>query len=100
MKGESAAGSEELTAQELMEEWVMLGLRTAWGLDLDEGLRRFGAVAIDALRRHADPLIAAGYLISESQQLRVPPERFLQSDWVIRQLLEERAIDCIIGAGN
>lgn len=100
VKGESAAGSEELTAQELMEEWVMLGLRTAWGLDLDEGLRRFGAVAIDALRRHADPLIAAGYLISEGQQLRVPPERFLQSDWVIRQLLEERAIDCIIGAGN
>ena len=86
-KGESAAGSEELTAQELMEEWVMLGLRTAWGLDLDEGLRRFGAVAIQAILKHATPLIAAGYLISEGQQLRIPPERFLQSDWVIRQLL-------------
>ena len=84
---ESAAGSEELTAQELMEEWVMLGLRTAWGLDLDEGLRRFGAVAIQAILKHATPLIAAGYLISEGQQLRIPPERFLQSDWVIRQLL-------------
>jgi oxygen-independent coproporphyrinogen-3 oxidase len=55
-------GEEVLTAGQLMAEAVMLGLRTAAGIDLADFARRFGERAARACADAAAPLAAQGLL--------------------------------------
>ena len=58
----TTAGEEVLTAGQQMTETVMLGLRTAAGVDLAEFARRFGESAARACADAAAPFVAQGLL--------------------------------------
>ena len=76
-------GSERLTDREVLEEKLMLGLRTTAGLDL--------AVLSPAERAQLkkttlEELSRAGKLIVENGRIRIPQEELFVSDWIVSRL--------------
>lgn len=66
------------------EEWVMLSLRLARGLDMEEWERRFGPVPPFLKRCEA-----AGYAVREGNRWRLTPRGFLVSNSIIGELLDQ-----------
>ena len=81
------AETESLTPEQQIEEFIMLSLRRAEGLDLDAFLRRFGSAAHSRLLRQAQPLLAASRLLRSSSRLLIPEKYWLVADPIIIDLL-------------
>jgi putative oxygen-independent coproporphyrinogen III oxidase len=80
--------SEPLTPDVLSSEALMLGLRLAEGVDLDEVAARTGGSAWTAAReRAARRLVERGRLIREGSRLLIPKPAWLFSDGIIAELL-------------
>ncbi|MBQ0025114.1 MAG: coproporphyrinogen III oxidase family protein [Bacteroidales bacterium] len=76
-------GFELLTDEEILEETVMLSLRTAEGLDLSLVPERYLTEMRPALER----LSKAGDIVLCGNLLKIPPERLFVSDWIVSRLL-------------
>lgn len=74
-----------ITPPERAREWLMLGLRTARGLDLSEYRTRFGREADAAFLSRC---VRAGYALRDGGRVRLTPRGFLVSNQIIGQLLE------------
>ena len=81
---------QRLSPQERDEEWVMLGLRTAHGLDPAEFTRRF-ARPFDSFLPFLQQCRAAGYAVEEDGCWRLTPQGFLLSNQIISGLLDTLA---------
>ncbi|PIE84660.1 MAG: coproporphyrinogen III oxidase [Bacteroidia bacterium] len=77
---------EELSDDNRLDEWIMTGLRTRWGLDLARGVEVFGRQAIDELRRRASSWIDRGIALEQEGYLKIHPRHFLISDALILDL--------------
>lgn len=90
VRGEAErSGFQAMTPREREEEFLMLSLRTARGLDLEEYTRRFGRSFqrfLPFLRRCE----AAGYAAREGGRWRLTPQGFLVSNPIIGELLSLR----------
>ena len=79
-------GEEWLSDQEVLEEKLMLALRTVRGLDLstltDDELCRLNKTTLEELSR-------AGKLILEKAVIRIPEEELFVSDWIVSRLFPE-----------
>ena len=79
-------GEEWLSDQEVLEEKLMLSLRTVRGLDLstlaDDELCRLNKTTLEELSR-------AGKLILEKAVIRIPEEELFVSDWIVSRLFPE-----------
>ena len=79
-------GEEWLSDREVLEEKLMLSLRTVRGLDLstltDEELCRLNKTTLEELSR-------AGKLILEKAVIRIPEEELFVSDWIVSRLFPE-----------
>ena len=79
-------GEEWLSDQEVLEEKLMLSLRTVRGLDLssltDDELYHLNKATLEELSR-------AGKLIREKTVIRIPEEELFVSDWIISRLFPE-----------
>ena len=80
--------NERLTPEVLLSEALLLGLRLADGVDLDEAAARTGAVAwTPARERAARRLIERGRLVRDGSRLLIPKPAWLFSDGIIAELL-------------
>lgn len=77
---------EHLTADEHYNEWVMLGLRTARGIDLDRMSRCLGHEATQRLLDAAAPLIASGKLLLDGGRLKLARTAVMVSDDIMSDL--------------
>jgi oxygen-independent coproporphyrinogen-3 oxidase len=77
---------EHLTQQDIYNEYIMIALRTAEGINLDEFRTKFGAEALDNLLADSQPARKIGNIIVTDQWLRIPEEKFLISDSIISEL--------------
>ncbi len=69
---------EILSLNNQYNEWVMTGLRTMWGLNLAEGLAKFGVNQMKYLQKQLRANIEANQIINENGCLILQPEaRFL-----------------------
>jgi oxygen-independent coproporphyrinogen-3 oxidase len=75
--------SEELTALDHLNEYVMTSLRRVEGIDLGVIAERFGVGHVERIRGAAKEWIEAGVVLEEGSRLAIRPERFLVSDAVI-----------------
>ena len=75
-----ARSSENLTAEDIRVERIMLGLRTAEGLPAGE-LRSLCEPQI------LEEAVANGCLVEEGDRLRIPEDHFFVSDSIIRDLI-------------
>ena len=81
---------EELTQMERYDERVMLGLRTARGVDADRLRYDFGETAWQHFTREAKPHIAAGHLrVTEDGRYVLTRDGIMLSDSIIRDLMWE-----------
>lgn len=79
---------EQLTDEELYEEYLMTRLRTAEGFSAEEFQMRFGEERLHTLRLNAEPMIREGLLEHLDGHFRIPADRLLLSDRVIGSLFD------------
>ena len=85
----SASEKEELTSEQLYDEYVMLRLRTHWGIDLKYMKREMGERFSTYCEQHAQPLIAQGRLSQTREFLYLTDEQMLFADGVAEELFWE-----------
>ena len=80
---------ETLTPEQLFNEYVMLRLRTHWGIDLKWLKREMGERFSTYCEQHAQPLIAQGRLSQTREFLYLTDEQMLFADGVAEELFLE-----------
>lgn len=80
------AETETLTNDQMIDEYLMVRLRTSSGLSLDEFCRRFVAEATKSLMNRAASEISSGRLIHSDNTLRIPENHWLVSDSILINL--------------
>lgn len=81
------SSAEPLGSEALVNEAILLGLRLAEGVDLAAVGARLGVDALGPRRTEIEKLTGQGLLAQEGTRLRIPPERWLLADHVIRRLM-------------
>ena len=80
------AGRETLSAEQQYDEYVMLRLRTHWGIDLKWLKREMGERFSDYCQQQAQPLIAQGRLTQTREFLHLTDRQMLFADGVAEEL--------------
>ena len=80
---------EELTPEQLYDEYVMLRLRTHWGIDLKYMKREMGERFSTYCEQHAQPLLAQGRLSQTREFLYLNDQQMLFADGVAEELFWE-----------
>lgn len=80
---------EQLTAEQQYDEYVMLRLRTHWGIDLKYMKREMGERFSTYCEKHAQPLIAQGRLSNTREFLYLTDEQMLFADGIAEELFWE-----------
>lgn len=79
---EDVSGIENLTAEDIFNESVMLGLRTSEGVNLkclDNGMVK---QIMGEIKAH----LSVGNLVLEGDTIKIPPDKFFVSDGIIKDL--------------
>jgi len=77
---------ETLTAEQQYDEYVMLRLRTHWGIDLKWLKREIGERFSDYCQQQAQPLIAQGRLMQTREFLHLTDRQMLFADGLAEEL--------------
>ena len=77
---------ETLTPEQLYDEYVMLRLRTHWGIDLKYMKREMGERFSTYCEQHAQPLVAQGRLSQTREFLYLNDEQMLFADGIAEEL--------------
>ena len=80
---------EQLTLEQQYDEYVMLRLRTHWGIDLKWLKREMGERFSTYCEQHAQPLIAQGRLSQTREFLYLTDQQMLFADGVAEELFWE-----------
>ena len=80
---------ETLSPEQLYDEYVMLRLRTHWGIDLKWLKREMGERFSTYCEQHAQPLIAQGRLSQTREFLYLTDQQMLFADSVAEELFSE-----------
>ncbi len=78
--------SEELTTEMRFNEYLLISLRTAAGVDLDYITKNFGVSFLEHTLQQVQRHLATGTLAKNDNRLQIPPRQFLRADEVIRDL--------------
>lgn len=81
-------GSEELSATDMLNEYVMVSLRRIEGIELDFVAQHWGVEERKRLIETVKPFVAAGWVVCDDKKIAIPPEHFLTSDMVIAELFK------------
>ncbi len=84
-----ASEKETLCPEQLYDEYVMLRLRTHWGIDLKWLKREMGEMFSSYCEQHAQPLIAQGRLSQTREFLYLTDAQMLFADGVAEELFWE-----------
>jgi oxygen-independent coproporphyrinogen-3 oxidase len=84
-----SAEKEELSPEQQYDEYVMLRLRTHWGIDLKYMKREMGERFSTYCEQQAQPLIAQGRLTQTREFLYLTDEQMLFADGVAEELFWE-----------
>jgi oxygen-independent coproporphyrinogen-3 oxidase len=77
---------EELSSEQIYDEYVMLRLRTLWGIDLKYMKREMGERFAEHCERQATPLIAQGRLSRTREFLYLTDAQMLFADGIAEEL--------------
>lgn len=83
--------AEQLTDTDLLNEYLMTGLRTADGISYDVLSRRFGRESADSIFARCAEFCGTGQMVvgrGEDRTARITPDHFLISDYIISRIFE------------
>ena len=78
--------SEELTLSQQINEYIMISLRTMWGLDKDQFKTKFGEAEFIRLMKDAEKYITGNYISDENGKLIISKKGKFISDGIIGDL--------------
>ena len=78
---------ELLSREERYNEFILTGLRTMWGIDLQELEKRFGKVFLDHCMRNVEPYLKRELVRQESDSLILTREGIFISDGIMSDLM-------------
>ena len=81
-------GSEELTTQEALNEYIMVSLRRVEGIDLQHIAKTWGPKSAERIAERAERFIDCKWLVQSGERLAVPADKFLISDSIIEEFFE------------
>lgn len=84
---EDVLARESLSDEELLEEYVMLRLRTREGIDLEEFHQSFGESSYAKLLKNGEKFLADGSLVLSASHLFIAEDAMLISDAIILSLV-------------
>ena len=84
-----ASEKEQLTPEQLYDEYIMLRLRTHWGIDLKWMKREMGEQFSSYCEKQAQPLIVQGHLSQTREFLYLTDQQMLFADGVAEELFWE-----------
>lgn len=87
--GKAPIEKESLTPEQRYDEYIMLRLRTHWGIDLKWLKREMGERFSTFCEQHAQPLIAQGRLSQTREFLYLTDQQMLFADGVAEELFWE-----------
>lgn len=85
------AGAEELGTEELIEEEIMLGLRSD-GIDLGRLSKHYSVDLVDDAARIVDEIVREGYAVIERDKLRMTDRGYLVCDSICQPVLSSLPI--------
>ena len=85
-KGLDIIESENLSKDDIENESIMLGLRTAGGMDLEKFERNCGTASLARLKKEAAPFVGSGRLIINDGRMIIPECYMFISDDIISSL--------------
>lgn len=88
LSGNLASEKEVLTDKELFNEMIMIGLRTIWGVDLEQLKLKFPTEIMDIFERQIQQKIRSGHLIIEDNHLKIPKEKWFLADGIASDLFQ------------
>ncbi len=86
-KGEPIVETEQLDVQTRYNDYIITGLRTMWGIRLDEIERLFGKEKSDYCLQMATPFIRQGLLLQKGNNLTLSRNGIFISDSIMSDLL-------------
>ena len=82
-------GCESLTALDALNEYIMVSLRRAEGIEIGYIAQRWGEQVANRVVNRAKRFVECGWLVENHGHIAVPADHFLVSDSVICELFEE-----------
>ena len=82
-------GCESLTALDALNEYIMVSLRRAEGIEIGYITQRWGEQVANRVVNRAKRFVECGWLVENHGHIAVPADHFLVSDSVICELFEE-----------
>ena len=81
-----AKESEILTEKEQFNEMMMIGLRTMWGVDLQQMEGKFSDIIQEEFQKNTAPKLESGILTIENRHLRIPEKHWFLADGIASDL--------------
>ena len=78
--------TEILTEKDQFNEMLMIGLRTIWGVDLNQLNKKFGDEVLEHFKKEIQPKIEKGVLIIENEHLKIPEKHWFLADGIASDL--------------
>jgi len=79
---------EILTTLMRYNEYLLTGLRTAKGVDINYICQHFGEQLTNYFLQEVEPLMQKNCIVKRNSIFSIPPEKFLQSDFIIKELMD------------
>ncbi|MBP3424857.1 MAG: radical SAM family heme chaperone HemW [Alistipes sp.] len=79
-------GSETLSADEKLNEYLMVSLRRIEGFDLQTVADKWGTKAAERIAQSCKPFVERGWLVKNGDNFAIPATHFLVSDTIIGEL--------------
>ena len=81
--------TEDIDSLKRFNEYLMVSLRTMWGINIDNMNREFGAPAARTFIKDCQPFITTGKLVRHENNVVMSPAGWLISDHIISRLMHE-----------
>lgn len=81
-----AKESEILSEKEQFNEMMMIGLRTMWGVDLQQLEEKFGDFIQEEFQKNTTPKLESGILTIENNHLKIPEQHWFLADGIASDL--------------
>ncbi len=87
-RGVSPTETEILTKKDMLNEYLMVSLRTSWGIDCYEIEKKFGTENFIRIKRIAEKHIENGLMQIKGGRISINPSHFFVSDSIILDFIE------------
>jgi len=89
LNGISYTESEFLDIKTRFHEYLMLSLRTIWGISITEIREKFGETYLAALEKNIKPFLSTEWVLHKNSIIKLTPAGWMVSDYILGRLMAD-----------